>query len=407
MALDSSTLDKRRDDMSRASRWTRRLDIPLAILAWIGVIAVVLWAASHIIRSLLLLAIAALLAYALVPAVKLLERVMPRFLAMLIVYLIVLSALSLLLYSIARTAIHQAIELRDFLTPRGNGQLAPIMQTLQSYGITQDQINAARQLLVGHLESVANGALPVLKGIFEGVVDLIVVAMLSIYLLLDGSRVVRWLRANAPLLQRERVQFFLDTLQRVVGGYIRGQLTLAVLIGFLVGAGMELLGVRYAFLLAVLAFVLAFIPVVGTFISATACILLALVSNPTWTQPWILAIIVLVYFVVVHAIEAHTIGPRIVGHAIGLHPGVSIFALVAGGELFGIWGTLFAAPLAGLLQAVLVALWIEWRKNYPEQFPVEAQAEQAMAEMEPTVKLDQQKPCQVPKPPSGGGLAPT
>jgi len=356
---------------------------------------------------LLLLAIAALLAYALVPAVKLLERVMPRFLAMLIVYLIVLSALSLLLYSIARTAIHQAIELRDFLTPRGNGQLAPIMQTLQSYGITQDQINAARQLLVGHLESVANGALPVLKGIFEGVVDLIVVAMLSIYLLLDGSRVVRWLRANAPLLQRERVQFFLDTLQRVVGGYIRGQLTLAVLIGFLVGAGMELLGVRYAFLLAVLAFVLAFIPVVGTFISATACILLALVSNPTWTQPWILAIIVLVYFVVVHAIEAHTIGPRIVGHAIGLHPGVSIFALVAGGELFGIWGTLFAAPLAGLLQAVLVALWIEWRKNYPEQFPVEAQAEQAMAEMEPTVKLDQQKPCQVPKPPSGGGLAPT
>src|SRR6266699_2057794 len=317
MALDSSTLDKRRDDMSRASRWTRRLDIPLAILAWIGVIAVVLWAASHIIRSLLLLAIAALLAYALVPAVKLLERVMPRFLAMLIVYLIVL---------------------RVFLAPGRNGQLAPFMQTLLSYGITQDQIIAARQLLVGHLESVANGALPVLKGIFEGVVDLIVVAMLSIYLLLDGSRVVGWLRANAPLLQRERVQFFLDTLQRVVGGYIRGQLTLAVLIGFLVGAGMELLGVRYAFLLAVLAFVLAFIPVVGTFISATACILLALVSNPTWTQPWILAIIVLVYFVVVHAVEAHTIGPRIVGHAIGLHPGVSIFALVAGGELFGIWG---------------------------------------------------------------------
>src|SRR5215469_4653316 len=392
MALDTSTLNKRRDDMSRASRWTRRLDLPLTILAWIGVVAVVLWAASHIIRSLLLLAIAGLLAYALVPAVKLLERVMPRFLAMLIVYLIVLSALSLLLYSIARTAIHQAVELRVFLTPGKNGQLAPLMQTLQSDGITQDQINTARQLLVSHLESIANGALPVLKGIFEGVVDLIVVAVLSIYLLLDGSRVVRWLRANAPLLQRERVQFFLDTLQHVVGGYIRGQLTLAVLIGFLVGIGMELLGVRYAFLLGVLAFVLAFIPVVGTFISATACILLALVSNPGWTQPWILAIIVLAYFVVVHAIEAHTIGPRIVGHAIGLHPGVSIFALVAGGELFGIWGTLFAAPLAGLLQAILVALWIEWRKNHPDQFPVEAHVEQAEADMEPTVKLDQQRP---------------
>jgi predicted PurR-regulated permease PerM len=392
MASDTSVLNKPRDDASGSSKWTRRRDIPLSILAWIGVAAVVLWAASHIVRSLLLLAIAALLAYALVPVVKLLERVMPRFLAMLIVYLIVLSALSLLLYSIARTAIHQAVELRGFLTPGRNGQLAPLMQILQSYGITQDQITAARQLLVSHLESIASGALPVLKGIFEGVLDLVVVAVLSIYLLLDGSRVVRWLRTNAPLLQRERVQFFLNTLQRVVGGYIRGQLTLAVLIGFLVGTGMELLGVRYAFLLGVLAFVLAFIPVVGTFISATACILLALVSNPTWTQPWILAIIVLAYFLLVHAFEAHTVGPRIVGHAIGLHPGVSIFALVAGGELFGIWGALFAAPLAGLLQAVLAALWIEWRKNHPDQFPVEAPAEQATAEMEPTVKLDQQKP---------------
>jgi predicted PurR-regulated permease PerM len=392
MALDTPALNKRRDDASGSSKWTRRRDIPLAILAWTGVAAVVLWGASHIVRSLLLLAIAALLAYALVPAVKLLERVMPRFLAMLIVYLIVLSALSLLLYSIARTAIHQAVELRGFLTPSGNGQLAPLMQILQSYGITQDQIIAARQLLVSHLESIASGALPVLKGIFEGVLDLVVVAVLSIYLLLDGSRVVRWLRASAPLLQRERIQFFLNTLQRIVGGYIRGQLTLAVLIGFLVGIGMELLGVRYAFLLGVLAFVLAFIPVVGTFISATACVLLALVSNPTWTQPLILAIIVLVYFVVVHAIEAHTIGPRIVGHAIGLHPGVSIFALVAGGELFGIWGALFAAPLAGLLQAVLAALWIEWRKNHSDQFPVEAPAEQATAEMAPTVKLDRQKP---------------
>src|SRR5215469_17988185 len=173
MASDTSALSKRRDDASGGSKWTRRRDIPLAILAWIGVIAVVLWAASHIIRSLLILAIAALLAYALVPAVKLLERVVPRFLAMLIVYLIVLSALSLLLYSIARTAIHQAVELSAFLTPGKNGQLAPLMQLLQSYGITQDQITAARQLLVSHLESVASGALPVLKGIFEGVLDLV------------------------------------------------------------------------------------------------------------------------------------------------------------------------------------------------------------------------------------------
>src|SRR5258708_355254 len=162
MALDTS-FNKPRDNPPVGSKWRRRRDIPVSILAWIGVAAVVLWAASHIVRSLLLLAIAALLAYALVPVVKLLERVMPRFLAMLIVYLIVLSALSLLLYSIARTAIHQAVELRGFLTPGRNGQLAPLMQILQSYGITQDQITAARQLLVSHRDGIASGAVPGLK----------------------------------------------------------------------------------------------------------------------------------------------------------------------------------------------------------------------------------------------------
>src|SRR5438132_12399353 len=78
--------------------WKRRRDIPLAILAWIAVIAVVFWGASHIVRSLLLLVIAALLAYAMAPAVKLLQRVMPRLLAILIVYLVLLSALSVLIY---------------------------------------------------------------------------------------------------------------------------------------------------------------------------------------------------------------------------------------------------------------------------------------------------------------------
>ncbi len=392
MSLDARPLNTQRNAVPSDSKWTRRLDMPLTILAWIGVVAVVLWAAAHIARSLLLLAIAALLAYALAPAVKLLERVMPRFLAMLIVYLIVLSGLSLLLYFIVRASIQQALELKVLLTPRGNGQLAPLMETLKSYGIMQDQINEARQQLIGHLEGFATSALPILKGIFEGILDLVVIAMLSIYLLVDGSRVMRWLRANAPLLQRERVHFFLDTLQRVVGGYIRGQLALAVLIGLLVGIGMEVLGVRYAILLGALAFVLAFIPVVGTFISATACILLALVSNPGWTQSWILAIIVLIYFVGVHAFEAHIVGPRIVGHAVGLHPGVSIFALVAGGELFGIWGALFAAPIAGLFQSVLAAFWMEWRKSHPEQFPIETRTDKTAIGTEPTVKLE--KPAQ-------------
>jgi predicted PurR-regulated permease PerM len=357
---------------SSSSKWAQRRDIPIALLAWIALLAVALWAAAHIVVSLLLLAIAGLLAFALVPAVKLLQRVMPRFLAIVIVYLVVFVALSLLVYFIVRTAITQVNELRAYITPRGPGQNAPIVDLLKSFGVSQTQIDDARQQIISRLESVATGALPLVRGIFEGVLDVIVVAMLSIYLMVDGSRVMRWLRTNSPLQIRERAYFLLDTLERIVGGYIRGQLTLALLIGVLVGVGMEVLQVRYAVLLGVVAFVLAFIPIVGTFISGAACVLLAFSSKGGWIPGgWVLAVVVLAYFVVMHALEGHIVGPRIVGHAIGIHPAVSLVALLAGGELFGIWGALFAAPLAGILQAVLIALWTEWRETHPEQFPVE------------------------------------
>ena len=166
-------------------------------------------------------------------------------------------------------------------------------------------------------------------------------------------------------LQQERVSFILDTLERVVGGYIRGQLLLAFLIGVLVGVGMGIIGVPYAVLLGVLAFVFAFVPVLGTFVSGAACVLLAL------TLGWPYALGVLIYFIIIHVLEGDIVGPRIVGKAIGLHPIVSLMALIAGAELFGIWGALFASPIAGILQALLVAFWIEWRNTHLELFQKE------------------------------------
>jgi predicted PurR-regulated permease PerM len=171
----------------------------------------------------------------------------------------------------------------------------------------------------------------------------------------------------------------LDTLQRVVGGYIRGQLLLCGIIGVLVGIGMQLIGVPYALLLGVLAFVLEFIPVLGTLVSGAICILLAL------TKGWVIALIVLVYFVVVHVLEGDVVGPRIVGKTIGLHPVVSLAALIAGAELFGIGGALLAAPVAGVLQALLVAIWVGWRQTHPKAFQsakddVAAQVAESIAE---------------------------
>lgn len=356
-------------------KWVRRCGLPLAILLWAGVVALIFWAAAHITRALLILTIAALLAFAITPLVKILQRFIPRFLAILIVYLVVLFGIGLLVYLVVSTAIIQGAALvtqvRAFLDGKTD-PLASFEQPLRSFGITTQQLADFRQQIIGRLGGVAGDAIPFLRSFLDFLLDTVIIAVISIYLLLDGARVTRWLRGNMPIIERRRVNFLLDTIQRIVGGYIRGQLLLSSLIGVLVGVGMALFHVPYAVLLGVMAFVLEFIPVLGTLISGAICVLLAL------TQGWLIAVGVLVYFIVVHILEGDIIGPRIVGEAVGLHPVVSLVALVAGAQLFGIWGALFASPIAGVLQALLIALWTEWRARHPEQFPGQKKVEEQL-----------------------------
>jgi predicted PurR-regulated permease PerM len=94
----------------------------------------------------------------------------------------------------------------------------------------------------------------------------------------------------------------------------------------------------------------------------------------------------LAYFVVVHVIEGDVIGPRIMGKAVGIHPATGLIALVAGTELFGIWGALFAAPLAGLLQAIATAAWLEFRGGKPQEV-LKAMTEEASQQAEQRVGL--------------------
>src|SRR5579884_3327778 len=362
MPLDKNSLNKFRVNVSpeSVSKWTQRRDIPIAILAWIALGLVVLWAVSYVVRTLLVVVVASLLAYALLPAVRLLERFMPRILAIIIVYIGILGTISLLLFFVINTTINEVSLLADnvryLLTPSGSQHIAPLVKTLNRFGITQSQIDGFGNQIINQAQGITGGVVPLITGVFDFVLDIIIVAVLSIYLLIEGSRFKKWIHTNVPLEQRERAQFLINTFERVIGGYIRGQLTLSILIG-------------------VLAFVLEFIPVLGTLTSGALCVLIAL------TKGWLIALGVLVYFVIVHIFEGDIVGPRIVGKAVGLHPALSLVALIAGAELFGVWGALLAAPIAGLLQALLAAIWQNWRETHPEQFPTNDEpAEQTQVE---------------------------
>lgn len=383
-------VDRYADPSVTTAKWVRRCGLPLAILAWAGVVLLILWLAGHITQTIFLLIVAALLAYALAGVVKLFERVMPRFLAILIVYLLVLGAIVALLYLVVSTAIQQFVSLgtyiQQLLTPKG-GHPSELQQVLGRFGITSAQFDAVRNQGISYIEGFAGNLVPLLTGLFSGIIDFILVAVLSIYLISSGARVTGWLRRNMPDHQQGRMRFLLDTLQRVVGGYVRGQLIMCSLIGVLVGAGMYVIGVPFALLLGVLAFVLEFIPVLGTLTSGAICVLLAL------TRGWLIALIVLAYFIFVHIIEGDVVGPRVIGKTIGLHPIISMAALIAGAELFGIPGALLASPVAGVLQAFLIAIWTEWRDMHPREFQKAQEAASEKAEhLAENISDDQETP---------------
>ena len=288
---------------------------------------------------------------------------MPRLLAIILVYILILGILCGLLYIFVILAIEQINALIDFfktLVP-SQGQpspLQPIIDLFNKVGITKDVILTSIGQAIAQLKETVNDIVPLLTNFFALLINLVLVATLSIYFLIDGERVSGWLHNKTPLLYRQYISFLVDTVARAVGGYIRGTITLNVLFGALVGLGVGVLGVPYALLLAMLTFFLAFIP-----------ILFAL------PQGWPITVIVAIFITVLQGIVIGPIlGPRIVGKAVGLHPIVAIFAIIAGSELFGLLGALFAIPLAGVIQTIVMALWSDWRQIQPEQFPLEDDA---------------------------------
>lgn len=359
------------------SLWTRRLIILLTILAAIGVAILLGWGASYIVTALLIFIVASLIAYAIIPVVDLFQRVMPRALAIVAVYVIVLGLLGLILYFIIKTMVTQLSTLAQsiavLLQPGKDGQASPLVKILNDIGISNGQIqNVASQLssqLTSLAGTVAGGILPILGGVASSLVNMLLTVVISIYLLVDGARAIKWLRNRTPISQRGHINSIISVLQHVVGGYIRGQFTLCLIIGTIVGIGMAILGLSsYAILLGVLSFVTEFIPVLGTIICGVVAVLLAL------TQGWVTAVLVLAYFILVHIFEGYILAPRLIGKAVGLHPVVSLMALTIGGELFGPWGAIFASPLGGLLQAFAVAFWIHYRRTHSDEFPPDQDA---------------------------------
>jgi predicted PurR-regulated permease PerM len=349
--------------------WQRALCLPLIILAWLAVFLIAVWILGHFTKTLLMIALAGVLAFAFTPLAGFLTRWLPRAVALGLAYLLGVGAVlgfgALIVATTASQVLSLVASLPEYAR-RAQSYQADQDALLLRFGIAAGGAGDIQQQAIAQLQAagtlVASQSLGLLASFFGGVVDFVLVLILSIYLAANGPKIVHWLRRETPRGQQYHAQQLVVMVNRVIGGYVRGVLVLALLIGALVGLGMAVLGVPYAVLLGVLAFFMEFIPVLGVFISGAASVAIALVH---FHEP-VRVLLVLVYFVVVHIIEGDVVGPRIMGNAVGIHPATGLVALVAGTELFGVWGALLAAPIAGLLQAIVTVAWLEFRDGRSE-----------------------------------------
>ena len=183
------------------------------------------------------------------------------------------------------------------------------------------------------------------------ILDIVLALVISLYLLVDGPRFRERSLAIIPGQYRAKALFLQDNASRVLGGYLRGQLTLALIIGLLAGVGTALLGLPYAVVLGVLAGLFELVPMFGPILSVVPAVLVALFM-PFPTVVW-----VVLFFLAIQQLENNVLAPRISGHAVGLHPLGAMFALLAGFQLAGLLGGLFAVPLAGVLWVLLGAAY--------------------------------------------------
>lgn len=344
--------------------WMRALVLPLIVLAWLALAVLFIWVLGHFTRTILIVVLAAVLAFAFTPLANFFGRWTSRAVAIGLAYIVGLAIVFGFGAYVVATAVDQIMLLVNNLptyTQQIHDMQPQIEGLLIPFGLQPGWLNDVEGQAVGQVQAVggavATDLIPRVAEFFGTVIDIVVVLILSVYLCSNGARIAEWLKTETPGTARYRARGLVSVVNRVIGGYIRGVLVLALLIGVLVGVGLAVLGVPYAVLMGVLAFFMEFVPVLGVLVSGAAAVLIALVSFREPVRP----LIVLAYFVIVHVIEGDVVGPRIMGRAVGIHPATGLIALIAGTEVFGIWGALFAAPVAGLLQAIAVAAWVEFR----------------------------------------------
>ncbi|RRG18458.1 AI-2E family transporter [Weissella viridescens] len=208
----------------------------------------------------------------------------------------------------------------------------------------------------GFVVGTANG-LGAFVGTLTGVVvTAITVPVMTIYMLLDGDKLVPFLQKLFVPKNKEKVADILHRLDNTISNYITGQAIEMIFVGVFTTIGYFMIGQEYALLLGVVAGLTNMIPYVGPYIGYIPAVIVALMQGGL-KQAALVTIVVLV----VQQIDSNLIYPRIIGNTLNIHPLTIIVILLAAGNIAGIPGMILAVPAYAIVRTIVVYAWQLWQ----------------------------------------------
>lgn len=204
-------------------------------------------------------------------------------------------------------------------------------------------IDAVQKLLVSFLE---NG-LDILVDMVRIIVDFTIAMVITYYAIKDGDKFRDYALLLLPRRWRAGTIDLGKKISRILAGFIQGQLMTALIVGVLETMGLMLVGMKYPLILGMIGGLANIIPYFGPYIGAIPALAIALTISPL-KAAW-----VAVVFILIQQIDNNFISPKMIEGKLGLHPVATIFAVLVGGEFFGIIGMLLAVPVMAILRVLI------------------------------------------------------
>ncbi len=298
-----------------------------------------------------------LLAYLFYPMVRFFNERLPLWLSIAIVYVLFASAVGFagayILPFLANDLQRLASQMPALVSQAQailSAPNAPVVSHLPA-GMRHSLVEIPAQIgtLFRSGPSVWTGnVLTILQSMFSVFAVFVLVPVVSIYMLNEAASIKRTFLGMLLPSARQRAKDVLEELDGVLSGFVRGQLIVALIIGVLVTALLLALRIPYALLIGVWAGVLEVVPYLGAVAGGVVGVFLALL-----TKGWMSAALVSVGFAAIYQLEGAFIAPGVQSRAVRITPLAAIFALIIGGELFGILGVLIACPVAGAIRVLV------------------------------------------------------